>query len=224
MPPICLMFAYFILRGAYVLPGAYVVFTTISPSKHDRVKSYFWAHSALSDWSALGRPDKATTPSIGAPPSATFISSSRAVCQGPVTKLVASSDNRIPAPVGIIVPINWDSCPGVRKVICGRACGGNGSITTTTASIRCFPHRNMRPANRGSDRSISAVCRMAASPVSAVAVGLRTRRQEPAAPPASIDSAELRLPELPESPAAKLRKSESPRRIDTSRYPSLGAV
>jgi len=51
-------------------------------------------------------PDKATTPSIGAPPSATFISSSRAVRQGPVTKLVASPGNRIPAPVGIIVPIN----------------------------------------------------------------------------------------------------------------------
>ena len=52
----------------------------------------------------------------------------------------------------------------------------------------------MRPAKRESDRSISAVCRVAASPVPAVAVLLRTRRQEPAAPPASMDSAERGSP------------------------------
>ncbi len=117
----------------------------------------------------------ATTPSLGAPPSVSFIPSSGAVRQGPVTKRVASPGNRIPAPAGIIVPINWDSCPGVRKVICGRACGGKDSTTMTTASKPKFLHRNMRPAKRGSDRSISAVCRIAASPVSAVAVVPRTR-------------------------------------------------
>jgi hypothetical protein len=34
----------------------------------------------------------------------------------------------------------------------------------------------------------------------------------------------LAMPELPQSPAADVRKSQSPRRINASRYPSLGAV
>ena len=58
-------------------------------------------------------------------------------------------------------PSNWNSCPAVRKVICGRAWGGKGSTTTMMISMSCFPHRNMRPAKRGSDRSKSTVCRMA---------------------------------------------------------------
>jgi hypothetical protein len=100
----------------------------------------------------LGRSDKATTPSIGTPPSDPFISSSRVlsprtVRQGPVSKLVATPGNRIPAQAGIVVPVDRDSCPSAGKVICGRGCGGKSATTTTTASMPCLPNYNKSPAN-----------------------------------------------------------------------------
>jgi hypothetical protein len=61
----------------------------------------------------------------------------------------------------------------------------------------CFPHRNMRPAN--ADRTARySQCAGWPPPVPAIAVVLRMRRQEPAAP--AIDSAELGLPRLSARP------------------------
>jgi hypothetical protein len=110
--------------------------------------------------------------------------------------------NRIPAPVEIIVPINWDSCPGVRKVICGRACGG-----------KRFDHespwhseRDARNRPRHRLRSIRETFGWRRLP----------------APPCSGSPAKANpgpMPELPESAAAKVKKkpkSMTHRRIEVS--------
>ena len=155
-----------------------MLFLTLSTEIHAPVKSHFRTHSALSESRAVERPDKGTTPSNTDSLSATFISSSDADRNGPISEPVASLGKSIPAPVGIMDPSNWNTCPDVRRVTCGRARGGKGSITTMIISMFCFPHRNMRPAKRGLDRSKSIVCRIADAPGSPFGPVLLTRRQE----------------------------------------------
>jgi hypothetical protein len=66
------MLAYF----SYVALMVFLALTffryNISQKARSR-KVYVWTHSALSDWSGLGRPEKATAQAIAAPPSAAFI-------------------------------------------------------------------------------------------------------------------------------------------------------
>jgi hypothetical protein len=117
--------------------GAYRVFTTISSLKARSRKVLFWAHSALSDLGKARQRDDAVA--RGAAVGRFFLVLTRR--QG----LSSSSSRRrapYPAPVGIIVPINWDSCPGVRKVMRGAGGGKRFDHEATTASMPCFPHRN----------------------------------------------------------------------------------
>ena len=142
------------------------------------VKRHFRAQSALSDSSAGVKPDKATTPSIVDSPSEILIPNSFDPSCEPVASFQASTGTRTPAPVGMTTPSKYDSCAATRKVIFGRTCGGNGSTTTMMTSTPYSLQRSIRPARRGSERSKSAVCKIAAASVPPFEPGPWTRRQD----------------------------------------------